>query len=215
MPFDQWPPAGKPEDEPGRYPHFVPPEHLAVKRWKDWTAGEADFFLRWLLKAIPSRLDALFAYFGVERARTARRTLLEIGKKVQVALRTPEFSHWPFPNRGAIDDRALTNRGYALGADLGFLVATYLSEKLKGKVEWAIFRKTRRWAAHNHPVLRSQIVDFEFDMIACGLTGCFGILAGSHDYRFWADLVGVWHNLLLFKDAKGRSVARIDRPLCK
>ena len=213
MPFDYWPSSSDPEDEPGTYPYFMPPDHLATKPWKDWTAREAEFFLQWLLRVVPDRLDALFVFFCESRVGTANDVLLRVGLKAEAALKTPEFSRTQHPDESVPADQALKNRGYALGADLGFLVATHLVEVLEGKVEWTIFRKNRRWFPHNHPVLRSRVVDCNFDMIWCALTGCFGILDGTHTGRFWADLFAVWHNLLLYNDTRGLSLNPADRKL--
>jgi hypothetical protein len=150
-------------------------------------------------------MEAMFAFFQAQRVGEPDNILRQIGARAEAALGNNEFTVIRDANR------LLTNRGYALGADLGFLVASLLAESLGDKVEWAIFRKNKRWFPHNHPVLRSRAVDCQFDMIMCSLNGCYGIIAGSDDGRFWADLFAVWRNMLLYNDTRGLSMNPAER----
>jgi hypothetical protein len=165
------------------YPLFIPPGRLGEVTPSEWSRSEVSDYAVWLQSVMTARIRGLLGYFGAVEDSTPGSLLDALGASVAAALLREPFS----------EDRRLTNRGYALAADMGLLLAAALLD-LHPTLRWDVVRKPKSDVSYNLPVL----VGFgaaQFDPIQISTTQAFGILRGSKDGTTWKVLHERWSDL--------------------
>lgn len=129
------------------YPLFIPPGELSEKIPKQWNSKEAEQYFNWLLSIIEERTNNLLDYFEEKNNGDFSTILGNMGIKEVKELSKKEFA--------VITETGpkLINRGYALAADMGLLVARFLLESCEGKVSWSIVKKPKNDMSCQLPVL--------------------------------------------------------------
>lgn len=171
------------------YPLFAPPEHLAAKQAKQWSKKEAQEYKDWLMSVIDCRVDFLINFLGVSKVRNIENLLDKCGNVVAELLWTEDFSE------KTNDSLQLNNRGYALAADMGLLVAKSLLKFGNDKIYWNILKKPKTELSYNLPVLEG--------FSACHLDPIGGSIAEATSI-FDGEGGGIWKEMFVFwKDRIG------------
>jgi len=169
-----------------QYPLFVPPEHLAAKGRKNWSAEEAQKYKEWLLGVLDERIDAMMLLLEEPEQPNPVEHLKAIGLKAATFLVDAPFSE-DLP-RG----RRLTNEGYALAADIGLLVARYLLRDAPKKLQWKVLRKPKSELAYNLPVLVGFLSKNYLEPVGGSIAEACGVLRGSGEGNIWSRSYQHW-----------------------
>ena len=169
------------------YPLFVPPGPLADTEPRSWSAKQADDYLNWITEVLDQRTDFLLSYFKESGDANPEALLGRIGPKIVEALRQPAFST-------KVDGKAhLTNRGYALAADMGLLVARLLLATSNSSEQWAVLRRPKSDAFYNHPVL-TGFGPVPFEPVGGSIAEAHAVLRGDRRPDVWKRMYAYWHN---------------------
>jgi hypothetical protein len=166
---------------------FVPPQVLAGRTPKAWKPKEAQLYFDWLIATMDERVANLLAFFGEQMGDSAEELLERLGHKAVEIIIDPEYSEeridtWKaFTERGMVVKRkTLTNRGYALGADFGLLIARLLISR-HSTLEWTMTRKPKSDADYHQPVLGGWNPIHVFNPIRSGVGAAAAIARGDDD----------------------------------
>jgi hypothetical protein len=174
------------------YPLFLPPKHLATRQPYEWSRAEADEYRLWLTSSIDERVATLLKFLGLStvlRTEDAGEFLSSVGCKASEILMEDDFSE-----EGA-RGRRLTNRGYALAADIGLLVASILLKVCKD-IHWTTLRKPKSELSYNLPVLVGFMNNY-LDPVGGSTAEASAILRGHRDADAWRNMLVFWRNLAL------------------
>lgn len=167
------------------YPIFAPPLDLASKQPREWSKSEADAYGHWFFSNVENRVNGLTAYFELDRAEQPGTLLTKAQQKLEPLLSNEEF---------AVElstGRRLTNRGYAIAADLGLLVAQLLILHGQGKITWEILRKPKTDQSFNLPVL-TGFGDLHLDPVAGSIGDAAWIAKGHKKPEAWRKNFDFW-----------------------
>lgn len=165
------------------YPFFSPPEHLAGKDSSQWSLQEAREYKDWVLRVLNERVDFLLRYIQAPRTIDKVLYLQHVGLKVEKLLLTDDFSE------RSEEGRELSNRGYALAADMGLLVAQYLFEEHPNALKWKVVRGAKRDISYNSPGIYSFATPMKYlDPIFVSINIAHAIVGGFGDANDWAKL---------------------------
>jgi hypothetical protein len=167
------------------YPLFVPPEHLVKKHPKEWSSEEAKEYKEWLLEVLDERVKYLIDTLGNFPSDALEDYLIMIGEQVVELLLSNDFSE------AGQNGRKLNNRGYALAADMGLLVAKFLLEKHKNNVYWEIIKKPKTELSYNLPVLKGFRFNY-LDPISGSTAEASAILRGQRGADAWKKIFLFW-----------------------
>lgn len=167
------------------YPFFIPPAHLAARKPRDWSKSEADEYRNWLVSSVEERVTFLLEFLGVSSKAKPEELLENAGRKAVEQLNNDVFSE-PGP-RG----KRLSNKGYALAADMGLLVAKLLLENYDNRVYWHTIRRPKRELSYNLPVLEGFDNNY-LDPIGGSTAEANGVLCGRRDESIWKDIYVFW-----------------------
>jgi hypothetical protein len=163
------------------YPHFIPPDELLSSEPRCWTKKQADAYFEWLMSVKEQRVEALLDFLGETVSHNkVEEALAVLGRKAADALKTGKFS----------SKDNLTNRGYALAADMGLLVAGLLVEA-NASIQWTILRKPKSDLFYNLPVLSGFGV-VTLNPIGGSIAEAFGILRGDRTGEIWQEIYCFW-----------------------
>lgn len=167
------------------YKLFMPPEQLAEKGVKNWSKKEAEEYKDWLISGLDERISNLLKYFDEQEEDNALDLLEKLGKKVSDKLKEAEFSE-------EVNGRmVLTNKGAALAADIGLLIAKYLLRDCESKIYWTIIRKPKSEMAYNLPVL--EIKGFNYlDPVGGSMSEARAIINNKKSYDIWPKIYSFW-----------------------
>lgn len=174
------------------YPLFVPPGVLGTKDRSEWTAKEAKAYFQWLMDSAPSRIQKLLEYFGEASGQEPEQLLLSLGKKTAEVVQLEEFSVQ------TATGKELTNRGYALAADIGLLIGQMLLDSSNNKLSWITVKKPKSHISFNFPVITgfrvtgAYVVDL--DPILAATSQLSGLLDGDRGVDVWLDIYDYWKN---------------------
>lgn len=160
------------------YPLFVPPDDLGNRTPKEWSNNEATVYFNWLVQVSNERTTNLMSFFNDNIDGRPNDILERLGKKVTKTLRIATFSI-------QVDGRhKLTNKGYALAADMGLLVAKFILEEFYPVVTWTIVNRPKTDIDYHKPVL-TNIGRETYEPIGVSISDAIGILNGTKDYDSW------------------------------
>ena len=168
------------------YPLFVPPEHLAEKGRRNWSAKEAKEYKAWLLGELDGRADALIVALCEPERPNPVEHLEALGQKAATLLAKVRFSE--VSPRGP----QLTNAGYALAADMGLLVARYLLRDAPEKLRWEVLRKPKSELSYNLPVLEGFSSTNYLEPVGGSIAEAYGVLRGARAADTWKRIYQVW-----------------------
>lgn len=163
------------------YPLFLPPHGLASKIPKDWTAKEAQTYFEWLVQVSENRINDLLIYFGEDAVGSPLDVLSRLGEKVTNTLHANEFS-----TNHESSNPNLTNKGYALAADMGLLLAKLILSNCP-EVTWNIVNKPRNDIDYHKPVL-INIGRETLEPIGLSISVALGVLRGTKTYEAWKNV---------------------------
>jgi hypothetical protein len=179
------------------YPAFVPPDALAVTPPMAWRAVDADRYLAWFVRQVDLRTDRLLSSLGESfDPDMVEHILLRVGNEVRACIGLGGFLRQDKNGRSV-----LTNAGYALGADIGLLVARSVVAKVGRVATWQVLRRPRSALSFNLPVL--QGCGLPLDPIAAGIAIVYRINDGTSDAT---ALVKAFHQLSAKPSTADRSV---------
>jgi hypothetical protein len=164
------------------YPLFVPPDEFALKTSRSWTPAEAHGYLDWLLSVIQERTDFVLDYFSRPASGAPAEILSAVGERLVVALPDPLFTE---REGGAF--RGLTDRGYALAADLGLLVARLILGQYGDYVVWQVGDGQKDLIYYNRPVL-SGVMKIPVDPIGASISMALSTQKGRRGSEAWLEL---------------------------
>lgn len=164
-----------------KYELFIPPEHLAEKDRRNWNRKEAEEYKEWLLNVIDERTSNLLNCFNEHENTDVQELLTQLGRKVADKLKDSDYSE-DTGNR-----RKLTNRGYALAADMGLLIAKFVLRDFGEKISWTIKRKAKSEMSYNLPVLEIKGLDY-FDPIGVSIANATSIINDNKKHDAWLIL---------------------------
>lgn len=167
------------------YPLFVPPKGLAERTPREWSAQQADEYLHWLTQVLEKRTDHLLAFFGEPASGHPEDLLERLGRKAADMLRRPEFSEQ------TAGRPKLTDRGYALAADMGLLVARLLLSAGNGSEQWAVLRRPKTDASYNRPVL-TGFGATPLEPIGGSIAEAYAVLRGTRESDAWRQIYSHW-----------------------
>lgn len=160
------------------YKLFIPPEHLSKKGRENWNKKEAEEYKEWLISVIDDRISDLLNYFNEQENTNIQEFLTQLGKKVSNKLKDSDFSE-DIGNR-----KKLTNKGYALAADMGLLIAKWLLRDYGDKLTWTIIRKPKSEMSYNLPVLEIKGFDY-YEPVGVSIADATSIINNNKDYDAW------------------------------
>lgn len=174
------------------YPLFIPPGILGTKNKREWTAKEAKAYFQWLMESAPSRIQKLLEYFDEPSDHDHERLLLNLGRKAAEVVHLEEFSVQ------TATGRELTNRGYALAADIGLLIGKMLLDRSNNKLSWIIVKKPKSHISFNFPVITgfrvTGVCVVNLDPILASTSQLSGLLDGSRGVDVWLGIYDYWKN---------------------
>lgn len=174
------------------YPLFIPPGILDTKKSREWTAKEAKAYFQWVMECAPSRIQKLLEYFDEASGKDRERTLLNLGKKIAEVLPLEEFSVQ------TASGRDLTDRGYALAADIGLLIGKMLIDQPGNKLKWITIKKPKSHISFNMPALTgfrvTGVCPENLDPIQASVAQLFGLLDGTRGVDAWLGIYDYWKN---------------------
>ncbi len=162
-----------------QYPPFIPPGELGEGNRREWSAKQAKEYFEWLTDQVIPRTDTLLAYFGEDYAQEPEELLNRLGRKVGVALR----GELQFSTRDG-DRPKLTDRGYALAADLGLLIARLVIERGPQGLHWVVLRKPKSDISYNLPILEG-VGAVTFEPVGAAIAEAYGVLRGDRADDTW------------------------------
>lgn len=169
------------------YPLFVPPDRLTSKGRENWSATEAAEYRDWFLGVLETRVGELTKKLEEPCGNSPSDHLRALGEKAVLLLKKAPFSE------ESPTGRRLTNKGYALAADMGLLVAKYLLLQLPDKLRWETIRKPKSELSYNLPVLKGFSFNY-LDPVGGSTAEASAVLRGQRDadtwkriYEFWVD----------------------------
>lgn len=163
------------------YPVFVPPAHLASRTPREWSGKEASEYAKWLLTEMPGRVERLLAFLDLEPEQTPEVLLDCAGKAAAEHLRLPAFSAI---TNGRIE---LSDRGYALAADMGLLVAQLIVRESGGVARWEVLKRRGSAAAFHLPVLVTASPTF-LEPVGASIGQAHGVLRGERAPSIWRQM---------------------------
>lgn len=168
------------------YPHFIPPQDLAVRAVTEWSAAEADRYREWLIGELPRRTDALLRFLAQEPRDDAVAELGEVGARAAPTLTSGGFA------RQTAGNWQLTEAGHALAADLGLLVARRLLEHHPESLRWQTVRKPRRDMSYNLPVLVGFSTGMYLEPVGGSIAEAHAVLRGTRGADAWQRIYSFW-----------------------
>jgi hypothetical protein len=180
------------------YPLFEPPKDLVERGIRNWSTGDADRYREWLLSVTPVRVRTVRESLRLSRSRDPESVLEQAGTGMAELLARPDFFRMSPPGTAELRGRTiaipaapeLTPLGYAVAADLGLLMATYLCEGYP--LHWETVRKPKSDVSYNMPVLTGFESGIYVDPVRLSTTLAAGVLTGHRDQRSWADSYRWW-----------------------
>lgn len=172
---------------PPEYPLFLPPPELASRTPREWTRAEAEANLEWLKANLDARVGKLLDYLGEGDLGLTADALAHLGSRIAEELHNAQFS------TESHDHVDLTNRGYALAADSGLLVAKMLIRDCNGLVQWDIVWAPKDDMSFQRPVL-TGFGRLHLDPIAGSIGEAFGVLRGKRAGDAWAKIYQFWRS---------------------
>ncbi|WP_339730424.1 hypothetical protein [uncultured Gimesia sp.] len=168
-------------------PLFVPPLELCQKNSREWTLKEARQYKDWLLASLDERVSFLLKFLNVPKTKNqdVEDFLSSAGKKAAQYLLLKEFSEC------VTEKKKLTDKGYALAADMGLLVAKILLEKSRDKIRWRVLRRPKREISYNLPVLEGFELN-PLEPVGGSIAEAYGILRGQDDSNVWREIYVYW-----------------------
>ncbi|QDU13744.1 hypothetical protein CA11_15300 [Gimesia maris] len=169
------------------YPLFVPPLELCQKNARDWTLQEARQYRDWLLASIDERVSFLLKFLNVPETKNqdVEEIMSAAGKKAAQYLQQKEFSECD------TEKKKLTDRGYALAADMGLLLAKLLLKESRHKIRWSVLRRPKSEISYNLPVLEGFKLN-PLEPIGGSIAEAYGILRERKDGNIWRDSYTYW-----------------------
>lgn len=165
----------------GDYPHFIPPDELSSSEPRCWAKKQADSYFKWLMSVKEQRVEALLRFLGETMPHhEVEEALAALGHKAAKALKADKDS----------SKDKLTNRGYALAADMGLLVAALLVEA-STSIQWTILRKPKSDLSYNLPVL-TGFGAVTLDPIGGSIAEAFAIMRGDRTGGIWQEIYCFW-----------------------
>ena len=176
------------------YPFFSPPEHLAEKDSNLWSSKETTEYKEWMLGVMDERILYLLEYLNVSQHINAIESLTLIGEKFSKLVFSEEFSV-PKP-----DGRGLSNRGYAMAADIGLLIARELLREHGDALRWKIVRAAKLDLSYKMPALYSFSTPMKyFEPIGASIPEAHALLNGPGDSKGWATLFDYMNNNVVYQ----------------
>lgn len=168
------------------YPFFIPPASVRETAPEVWTEEQRASYFDWLTTdACDARPADLLEYFKIPaKSGSHAEMLLAVGRKAAGALELDE--HF-------VEGGSLSNRGYALAADLGLLVAHSICKDCP-TVKWEIKGPPKSDFGYNMPVLTGFGSRY-LEPVAGSIGAAAGILSGSKDFRSWFNIYRFWLDL--------------------
>jgi len=164
------------------YPFLIPPSSLIGTKGRDRTKKQAKEYFDWLMSVREERVKGLLEYFGECLTGDSKADLLRIGSKVTDMLRHAPFCEY---EDGKI---SLTERGAALAADMGLLIAALILRE-RPHITWGI--EKRKLITYNMPVLAGFPI-MNPDPIRSGIAEAHSIVQGEQDSDCWWLLFDKW-----------------------
>lgn len=168
------------------YPFFAPPDHLASKVSHERTPQEAREYFNWFMENRHTRIANFLQYFGENSSECRNWDLKRIGASVAKALYRDPFSEWKD------GQRILTNRGYALAADFGLLIADMIQSECSS-VQWSLMKR-KKDASYNLPVL-TGFGKVHLDPVGGSIAEAQALLRGDRDACTWWKIFDHWTKL--------------------
>lgn len=167
------------------YPLFLPPQELAVKTPREWDILEAEKYYSWLTSIIDERVNNLLGYFNERFSENYENLLKSLGEKVVPILFKQEFS-------SIINGKPkLSDKGYALAADMGLLIAKMLLNRFSPKVKWEIVKKPKNDASFHLPVL-TGFGNIFLEPVGGSIAEAYGILRNQRESDIWQKIFVTW-----------------------
>ena len=141
------------------YPLFMPPESLAVIGAKNWKKKEAQEYFDWFMRERKQRVSNFLDFIGYELTGNIEQDLKIISQKLFDAANTPDF----FSIRDVDGSKKLNDRGLALAADSGLLLAQLL-EYARPNLYWQIAKGPKSYHSYNLPVLK-EFENGDWDLV--------------------------------------------------
>lgn len=174
------------------YPFWTPPGNLGAKNRSEWTAKEAKAYFQWVMESGPARIQKLLEYFDEVDGNDHEQLLFNLGRKAMKVFLLDEFSVQKAQGRD------LTDRGYALAADVGLLLGKMLVNKSGNKLKWTIIRRAKRHISFNMPVLTgfrvTGVMAVDCDPILISIAQASGLLDGTRGEDVWLGIYDYWKN---------------------
>ena len=139
------------------------------------------------MSSLDDRVAFLIDFLGLSEASNVEELLHVAGFKAVEYLKENAFSE-PGPH-----GRRLTNRGYALAADMGLLVAKLLLDNHGGRIRWRTIRKPKSELSYNLPVLEG-FADNYLDPVGGATAEASAILRGQRDENTWKNIYVFWRD---------------------
>lgn len=168
------------------YPLFVPPEYLAEKGTKDWSAKEAREYKVWMLGVLDDRVEAMMEFLGEPTGANPAEHLAALGRRASSLLREVPFSE------ESPTGRQLTNAGHALAADMGLATARYLLCAAPDRISWDTVRRPKADLSYNMPVLKGFSSGVYLDPVGGSIAEACGILYGKRRGDAWRKTYEHW-----------------------
>lgn len=145
------------------------------------------------MESAPLRIQKLLEYFDeTEEVKDHEQLLLNLGRKAANVFLLDEFSVQTGQGRG------LTDRGYALAADIGLLIGKMLIDQSGNKLKWIIIKSPRSHISFNMPAItgfrRSGAFAVDLDPIQTAIAQSFSLLDGTGDEKVWLGIYDYWKN---------------------
>lgn len=167
------------------YPFFIPPAPVHGVDAKLWNEEQRKAYFDWMMFALEYRTKDILAFLRLDFGNQSHpEVLLSAGRKVSALLTADD----QFTEEGR-----LSNRGFALIADIGLLTAKYIAEDCRS-VRWIIKGPPPKSFGYNKPVLVG-FGDMYLEPIGGSIGEAEGILSGERDHRAWFNIYRHWMNL--------------------
>jgi hypothetical protein len=167
------------------YPILRPPNGVRMEDHAEWTKATARKYLLWFVDVIPQRLHVLEDYFQKSIGADTENNLVEFGKVAEEALMEAYFS----------DTQAsrptLTDAGYSLAADMGFLLSQSLLESAPSHLQWSIANGPKTYVSRRLPVV-TGFGNSELDPILVSTNLSLGVIRGRKSGDAWLTSYRTW-----------------------
>jgi hypothetical protein len=154
------------------YPLLIPPSDLATKDRREWSPKEAKAYLDWLVSQMPQRVTFFLKFIGCAEVSLTTENLAVIDAAFRRAISAPQFTE------PGSSPKRLSAAGYAIAADWGLMLATFVLDDTALGATWDVFRKPKSDASYNLPVLLLPTT-FPVDPVAIGVAYATPILRGQ------------------------------------